>query len=74
MPGDNNAFFRLTAVVVVRNGGEVTKYGAEYWAERHRQICANYNVLPDVLEMNLDDIEYFYVGIIETLKKATESK
>ena len=55
----------------MRGGADVTKRGLDFYAEKHRQICMSYNVLPDPLEMSLDDINYWYDGIRGDLKKHT---
>lgn len=72
MHGDNFTFFGFIATTVVRGGGEVKKRGVVYWAEKHRQICMSYNVLPDPLEMSFDDIDYWYDGIKGDLIKHSQ--
>lgn len=36
-------------------------------------VAMNYNGIPSVLEMELDDIEMFYDGIRHTLKNANKT-
>jgi hypothetical protein len=56
----------------VRHGEVVTKHGVEFWCEKQKQICLSYNSLPNVLNMSLDEIDYFYQGIIGDLIKYTK--
>ena len=63
------SFFRFIIVEVARPGGIKKEHGLEYYFEKQRQICQDYNVLPDVLKMTLSDIDYWYDGIKDALIK-----
>jgi hypothetical protein len=47
-----------------RNGIVKKEYGVGAIQEQLRQICADYSSLPDVRDITISEIRFFYSGLI----------
>ncbi len=60
--------------VIIRNGQEVAIKGIEGILEQIYQITMDYPGLSNPLDMDLDEIIFFYRGLHNTLKQTTGKK
>ena len=58
---------------LIRNGQEVKVKGIEAISEQIYQITMDYPGISSPLELDLDEIRYFYRGLHNTLKQTTGS-
>ncbi len=60
--------------VIIRNGSEVIIKGVEGITEQIYQIAMDYPGASDPLEMDIDEIRFFYRGLHNTLKQNSGGK
>lgn len=68
------AFFRCVTSVLIRHGSEVTVKGVEGILEQMYQVAMDYPGASDPLQLDLDEIRFYYRGLHNTLKQNSGSK
>lgn len=59
---------------LIRNGQEVTIKGIEGISEQIYQIAMDYPGASDPMEMDIDQIRFYYKGLHNTLKQNSRGK
>lgn len=59
---------------LIRNGQEVKVKGVNGIKEQIYQITMDYPGISNPLELDLDEIRFFYKGLHSTLKQTTKAK
>jgi len=59
---------------VAERGQELKVHGIKWIGTLIRQICADYNSLPDVRAMTIGEIKFFYEPLIPGLAKQQREK
>ncbi len=60
--------------VIIRNGQEVTVKGIHGITEQIYQIAMDFPGAADPMEMDIDQIRFYYRGLHNTLKQTTGGK
>ncbi len=69
---NGNPFFRRVTGFLIRDGQEIKETGFHVIQEMILQISLYYTSLPDIRDLYLYEIEFFYNGLKPTLKKLTK--
>ncbi len=67
-------FFRRVTSDLIRNGQEVKVKGTTGIVEQIYQITMDYPGISNPLDLDLDEIRFFYRGLHNTLKQTTRNK